>query len=376
MASSSKSGFNWESVKAIGITPQSQAIPSPTQIKIPKTAVKIFVGETPITQPNSMLLKIDGMEIVLGNNPSFKFTMSANNNLNLLPKNDKVLNLKLDNDDFSLIDLSGICNDKEILLLKKWIAKDETKLLRAANEYEQHGRQFYHFLYDMISLIKCVNVLPRDYYDKLVSSVDDGTRLMHNRIQAEVICAYCDAGNKVEIDPPTASKGNPDLSIDGKVSDVKTILVSAQNNQDSCIEFAAKLRYDIMEKDKIKGQVGNGGIFFIAPFSGILNSILLVFFNEMKMAANDYVNVSFHTQIPPVEANKTIFVLSSPNSFENCYLVFDTDLVCEMIDAFAIDGYPQIRVHEPLSYLTRTNIRKGCPLGIMSPTPSFMFRIL
>lgn len=376
MATSSKSGFNWEAIKAIGITPQNQAIPNPSQVDIPKTAVKIFVGETPIIKPNSMLLKIDGMEIVLGSSPSFKFTMSANNNPILLPKNDKVLNLKLDNDDFQLIDLYGICNDKEILLLKKWVIKNQAKLLRAANEYEQYGRQFYHFLYDMVALIKCVSILPREYYGKLVSSVDDGTRLMHNRIQAEVICAYRNAGNKVEIDPPSTNKGNPDLSIGNIVSDVKTILVTAQNNQDSCIEFAAKLRWDIIEKDKLKGQVSKGGIFFISPFSGILNSILLVFFNEMKKAGNEYPGVSFHTAIPPVVSDKTILVLSSPNSFQNYYLVFDTDLVCDMIDAFAMDGYPQIRVHEPLSYLTRTNIRKGCPIGIMSSTPSFMFRIL
>lgn len=367
--------FDWESVKAMGVFPAEQGFPDPSHAQIPKTAMDIFIGKTPLIKANPISLMIDGMDLELSNVPSFKFNMTASNNINQFSKNENVLNLKLDNDDFQFIDLSGICNEKEILLLKKWILKDSTKLLHFANEYEKHGRQFYHFLYDMISLIKCVSNLPRDYYDKLVGKVNNETDLMHNRIEAEIICAYCNVGNKVEIDPPSATKSNPDLSINGKLSDVKSILIPAQNNQDSCIDFATKLRYDIIEKDQQKGQVGNDGIFFIAPFSGILNSILLVFFHEMKKGGTEYVDVSFHTKVPPVKGNKTIFVLSTLHAFENNYLVFDTDLVCEMLDAFAIDGYPQIRKHEPLSYLTRINIRKGCPMGIQSPIPSFMFRI-
>jgi len=377
MSNSASGNFDWESIKAIGITPKYQSIQNSSQIQIPKTAVEIFFGKTPVAKSNSMSLVINGMEIDLRSTvPSFNFNMSVNNSLSLSTQNEKVLNLRLDNGDFQFIDVTTICNDKEILLLKKWILKDHTRLLLVANEYEQHGRQFYHFLYDVVSLIKCVSNLPREYYDKLISSVNDGLKLMHNRIQAEIICEYRNIGNKVEIDPSTIGKGNPDLSINGNLADVKTVLVPAQNNQESCIEFAARLRYTIIEKDKAKEQIGSGGIFFIAPVSGILNSILLIFFNEMKRAGNEYTNVSFHTKIPPAEANKTIFVLSSLTSFENCYLVFDTDLVCEMMDAFAIDGYPQIRGREPFSYLTRINIRKGCPMGIQSPTPSFMFRIM
>ncbi len=357
----------------MGMFIPNQNMPDPNQL--PKTAVKIFVGKFPNIKPTDKAWSIDGIHLDFSKQ-SFSFNTKFIDDYNVLMKKDDLLCLKLDNGDYQFLELNEICNDKEKLVLKKWILKDSQKLLDIANLYEKKGRQFYHFMYDVLALIKCICKLPRSYYDKLVRTVKDELILMHNRVQAEVICSYLDKGHQVFIDPATNTKGNPDLSIDSKFAEIKTILIPATNNQDSCVKFAEKLRNDIIEKDTKKEQVGTKGIFFIAPWSGIINSIFLMFFYEMKMAGNQiYQNVSFYNKIPPPKENTTVLVLMNLNAFENHYLVFETDKICDLLDKFASSGYPQIRKKEPLAYLTKINIRKGCPLGIQSINPSFMFRI-
>ena len=365
--------FDWESVKAIGMFIPNQNAPDPNQL--PKIAEEIFLGKIPNITTDTKAWLVDGIHLDL-NTQGVNFSTKFIDDFNILAQKDNLFCLKLENGDYQFIETSEICNEKELLILKKWILKDSQTLLKIANSYEKYGRQFYHFMYDVISLTKCVSKLPKNYYDKLIRTIKDELILMHNRVQAETIVSYQELGHKVTIDPPTSNRGNPDLLIDGILSDVKTILIPAMNNQDSCIKFAEKLRNDIVEKESEKEQIGAKGIFFIAPWSGILNSILLFFFDEMRMAEQGvYKNVSFHTSIPPVRNNITILVLMNLNAFENNYLVFDTPTICDLLDQFAKKGYPQIRKKEPLGYLTKISIRKGCPLGIQSINPSFMLRI-
>lgn len=181
----------------------------------------------------------------------------------------------------------------------------------------------------------------------------------------------------MEIEMPVKKDSpKPDLSIDGVIGDVKTILTGSVNDRESCSDFAHKLKKDIEEPEKERPQIGSNGVFFIAPWSGIINSIFFTYFHKMKLEGkHNFQGAEFYLDLPTLKGNQTIFVLTTLNAFSNGYLVFDTKWISGIIEDFAEQAYPTIGKFEPLSYLTFTNVRKGCPFGIQGPNPSFIFHV-
>jgi len=364
--------FDWNHIRMIAITPTQSFDPSAILKRPSQNATDLFVGKTPLGSTPGLI--IDGMLIDLIGK-SFKFTTKVTDPITL-SNNEKKLNLKLDNGDFQFIELNNILNELELSLLKQWITKQSQQLVRIANEYEKNHRQFYHFMYDMIALVKAASKLPSEYRFTLIDTVDAGDKLMHNRILAEISSAYVN-NHVVKIEPRNkGSTRKPDLAIDGLLSDVKTVLTISANDRESLSDFAHKLRKDIDEKEMFKNQTGTNGFLFIAPWSGIANSILYTFFHKMKIdGKHSFEGAIFYENLPTPNKNKTIFVLTSHNAFQNGYLVFDTKWVSKIIEDFVEQGYPLIDRYEPFSYLTLTNIRKGCPLGISDMNSSIIFHV-
>lgn len=369
------SNFDWDHIAAMGMMPAPEFRPDIPMYPPPHMALEIFIGKTPMDKIHTMAIMINGMSFnVITQQTSFD--MKVITDPTLLFSNDKKLNLKMDNGDYHFLDLSEILNDAEFCILKQWIANDGVKLIKIANEYEQNHRQFYHFMYDLISLVKALSKLPVEHHSKIIDTIDTGTKLMHNRILAEIAGTYMEEQHMVQIERGTKSSTKPDLSVDGVLADVKTILTQAKNDRESCSDFAHKLKQDIEEEEKEKNQIGPNGVFFIAPWSGIINSILYTYFHKMKQdGRHNFKGANFYDYLPKLDKNQTIFVLSTMNAFQNGYLVFDTKHVSDILEDFTEQGYPTMGRFEPLSYLVFMNVRKGCPFGIQGRRPSFIFHV-
>lgn len=368
--------FDWEHIKQFGFTPASYFKPNLTPFAPPKTAEDLFMGKTPIESMATLAFMIDGIAF---NSISQVLVpqVRALDYMGLLTQTEKKLNLKFDNGDFQFLDLSQILSDADLVVLNQWIIDKKQTLLKIANQYEQSGRQFYHFMYDLVALIKAVNRIPVEYRQNIIEKSDSNEILMHNRILAEIANAYLERGSIVKIEPPNRSgTRKPDLSIDGIIGDVKTILTNSVNDRESLSDFAHKLKKNIIEEEIEKNQLGAEGIFFIAPWSGIIGSIFYTFFHQMKVdGIHNFTGANYYHKIPKLSKNQTVFVITSPCAFENGYLVFDTKWVSDIIEDFVEQGYPMIGKYAPMSYLLYTNVKRGCPFGVQGKNPTVMINV-
>lgn len=368
--------FDWEQVTKIGFCPVEQFDPSITPNNIESDIYDLDIGKTPVSKPNEFAIFIDGISFNL-QTESIEASMKVIDDRKKLAENEKKIFLKLADESIQFIELDGILSDLELNELRLWIRNKKTSLITIAKEYEANNRQYYHFMYDLIALWKTLREIPKKFHPNLIETIDAGDKLMHNRILGEIASEYIKKGSTVEIEPGNVSNSsNPDLLIGNTIADVKTILTTVGNDRESCSDFAYKLSKDIINKEKTKGQIGKGGTFFIAPWSGIINSIFYTYFHKMKIEGkHNFEEAKYYDVIPPLRENSAVFVLTSKNAFENSYLVFDTKWVSNIIEDFVEQGYPTIRKFEPLSYLFYSNIRKGFPLGIQGENSNLMIYV-
>jgi len=366
--------FDWTQVKQFGFCPALSFDPQTTPKPPPNTAEKIYLGKT-IPSPGSVkAILINGLKFDL-QNKAMKPLMKVISDPFIL-ENSQNLNLVFDNGDVHFIELNKIFKNREFNILKNWINNKPEQLLTIANEYENHRRPFYHFLYDLVALVKALEKVPLEYHKKLIETVNAGDKLMHNRILAEITSSLID-NHIVKIEPNLKLwKKDPDLTIDGVKADVKTVLTTATNDLDSLSDFAFKISKDIIIPEIEKNQLGKGGVFFISPWSQIINSLLYIFFHQMKLEGkHNYSGVQYHSKLPPIKEGQTVVVLADHRAFENGFLLFDTRWVNQILEDFAQQGYPMIDLYDPMSYLVLNNIREGCPLGVTGIDLSLMFYV-
>jgi len=368
--------FDWEQIRKFGICPAAQFDQTITPNTTEPEVYDLGIGKTPVTKPKEWAIMIDGINYNLQTR-NVNFSMKVIDDKQKLAENGKKIYLKFTDETIQFIELDNIISDLEIRELSLWIQANKNSLITVAKEYEVNNRQFYHFMYDLIALWKSLGGIPKKYHPNLIGTIDGGDKLMHNRILGEIASLYIRKGSTVEIEPSnTKGTRKPDLLIGNTLADVKTILTTASNDRESCSDFAHKLSKDIVEKEKEKGQIGKGGVFFISPWSGIINSIFYTYFHKMKVQKkHDFEGAKYFDEIPPLRDNSTIFVLSTKNAFENGYLMFETKWVSKIIEDFVEQGFPTIGKFEPLSYLFYSNFRKGFPLGIQGENPNLMMYV-
>lgn len=363
--------FNWNKIVEFGISPKYVPILSAEEAKSAKIARDIYVGIPPKTY--SVSFYVDGLVITAD---GVRTIMRAQNNLVPNLASDKTcLIIQLDDELWQFIEIEDILDAKGLEILKDWIAKNKSRLLTIANEYEQHSRQLYHFMYDVIGLCKAVSRLSPEYATQIMDDTTTALILLHNRVHAEVCSDYKLKGMNVELLPNKDNLRKPDLKINGTFTDIKSILITDSRNKENLLKnFKNRIKKDIMEKEEEKDQIGKKGTFFIVVWSGIIGSIFYTMFQKMR---NDKIfsGVEFYEEIPPFEENKAILVLPSPIAFQNYYLVMDKKKVRRISDYLAGKGYGDIMKLESMSYLALTNIRKGCPFGVTGKNPIMIFKV-
>ena len=163
------------------------------------------------------------------------------------------------------------------------------KRIQIANQYVSDERLDYAFLYDLIALANYVTENPNL---KSLIEIKEGTILMHNRISAQILLEYSKVGYNINPNPKQSKRGlKNDFDVDPFHCEVKTIQVfgkiehKALGGTRFTHEFNHNLSRKIEEKfDEALEQVGRKGVIFIAPWSYVVNGMLLKYFEKIKSA--------------------------------------------------------------------------------------------
>ena len=318
-------------------------------------ATDIFIGKTP---PGKTPLDITINGMTVGDLKSTSIETSEQQSSNP----EKRLNLKLENNSYRYADITNILDDDAIGFLNSFIIQNKKSLLEIANDYEKRGRQFFNFLYDLVLIFKTLPQLPTEFQGLLNDINNQSEILMHNGIVAHIALLYKNSGYVVHLEPK--NMGNkPDLLIDNKFAEIKTILTPKENNQKSLESFAEKMN---IHNTKARNQVGKNGMVFISPWSGIINSLFYGFYYDMKnKQIHNFDDCSVFTHIPPFQEGKTVFVVTTPKSFEDYFLVFDSNWIIDAMFLFARSRYKIFDTKaNMLDYLKiQPPLREGFPVG-------------
>lgn len=386
-ASKENSEFDWEHVVMCGFQGKDTPMIPPDVARIPKIVKEMYVGNPPCDY--LITFYIDGFKV-----ESNQLNFNSRSRSFAVPnwKLDGIcLNVKLDTETWQFINLENLLNQESIQRLQNWFQSEKIRLMSIGTEFEKYDRQVYHFMYEIISLLRATESLPHEKRDEIINDTKTARSLYHNRILAEVYSNYLRKGAFVELFLKSKENNrNADLKISEIKVEIKSILITVNerkplmneptnelsNERKSLMKvFANKLRNEIIERETEKQQIGDSGTFFIGIWSGIISSILFAVFKDGttdKFLKNK--NFSFFEEIPPLNEKKVIIVLPTLNSFQNSYLVFERDEICDIMDYLASDGYENIQEGKSMKYLVLTNIRKGCEFGVTGKDPALIFK--
>ena len=305
---------------------------------------------------------------------SLTVNMKANDQNKSIKKEPICMIMELENEAIQFIELDVMLDSSGLRILDNWLESQNETLLKIANEYEIFDRQFYHFMYDVIGLSKAISSWNIEIREHLLNETKSALTLLHNRVQAEIYSEYSLNDTKISLFPTKDVSKKPDLQINNTFVDVKAILLSGGYKPKLLKHFLQRLKDGIIEKEKSKNQIGESGTFFITVWSGIISSIIFVIFNKMKHD-KVFTNVQFYDSIPPFTEDKIIFVLPSPNAFQNYYLVMPRKKTIRIMNFMVQKGLTKIQKSDPMYYLTLINIRKGCPFGLTGNNPMIDFKL-
>lgn len=385
--SKENSEFDWEHVTMCGFQGKDTPMIPPDVARIPKIVKEMYVGNPPYDY--LITFYIDGFKV-----ESNQLNFNSRSRSFAVPnwKLDGIcLNVKLDTETWQFINLENLLNQESIQRLRNWFDREKFRLMNIGTEFEKYERQVYHFMYEIIALLRATESLPNEKRDEIINDTKTAISLYHNRILAEVYSNYLRKGAFVELFLKSKENNrNADLKISEIKVEIKSILIAVNerkplmnesaseliNERKSLMKvFANKLRNEIIERESEKQQIGDSGTFFIGIWSGIISSILFAVFrhgtNDKFLKKKSF---SFFEEIPPLNEKKAIIVLPTLNSFQNSYLVFERDEICDIMDYLASDGYEDIQEGKSMKYLVLTNIRKGCEFGVTGKHPVLIFK--
>lgn len=220
MISRNTEEFQWDNLEFFCFSPTSTSITSGKEIRKPRIANSLYLGYFP--KEHEFSFGINGIQFE-GKKVNCIFKARRHS---IQVKNEPVcLIMELEKDTIQFIELDDILDAKSLKTLDNWVTSENKILLKIANEYEQFNRQFYHFMYDVISLSKEISELEESEQDKLLHETNTALILLHNRIQAEVSSAYRSNGKNVTLFPEKISDNHkPDLMVSDTYVDIKRLL--------------------------------------------------------------------------------------------------------------------------------------------------------
>lgn len=361
--------FDWENVDVCAMFPRDGPMPTKEEVRSPKVAKELKVSNTPYDFLDTFY--IDGFQ-ASSNNISFR-TRARSFAVPGWKLDGVCLNVKLDTETWQFVALENHFNTAEISKLSDWITNENQRLLNIGTEFEQYERQIYHFLYEILSMFYAFKDISEEKQKEILDDTQTATSLYHSRILAEVLSGYTKKGAFVESYPLNDNR-KPDLKIGSILVEIKTLLITENDRHELMLEFARKLREEIIEREEEKQQVGENGSFFIGVWSGIVNSIMYTAYHDGVIDGYSKSVVQFFDRLPPLNEKKVILVIPTHDSFQNNYLVFDRDKICDVIDYLAGEGYDKIQEGKSMKYLVLNNIRKGCEFGVTGEKPMLVFK--
>lgn len=263
---------------------------------------------------------------------------------------------------FNQKEMSVKISDSSFKILTDFVRKEKKHLINFANEYQITGRQFYSFLYDIVSLVIYLDELPEKFL-KLLKIEGGADTLMHKRIQAEIAAKYVRKGLEVDVEIKNNKGKKMDLIIDSIETEIKTIISSSENSKKSCKKFSNKITEKYNESQV---QFETKGVLCVAPWSVVMNNIL-----------KEYYAGLYSTSLPDIKKDKSILVISGELAFEDYYLEFDADKINSSIHFFADTGFDHTHPMAYLEYVRRKGFptSRGGKLQDISKTGMFYFRM-
>ncbi len=216
--------FDWAHVDVCGIQPKSSPMLSPEEARAPKAVLELKVSNGPDEFLETYY--IDGFE-VKEHTISFK-TRSRSFAAPNWKLDGICLNVKLDTETWQFVALENHFNTAEISKLSNWIKNENQRLLKIGTEFEQHERQIYHFLYEILSMFHAFKEISEEYQNEILDDTKTATSLYHSRILAEVLSGYSKKGAFVESYPPNNNR-KPDLKIGNILVEIKTLLITEKD---------------------------------------------------------------------------------------------------------------------------------------------------
>lgn len=360
--------FDPENIAIVGIGTHTYT-PSSEEAKRPRIANNLYLGQVP--KNYTLTIYVDGMTFS-SNNVKVNFKAITPNTTS---KNIICFIMELENDTIQFVELDNILNASGLKILNDWITHNHDNLLIIANEYECFNRQFYHFMYDIVGLVRAISNWDKTDQDLILNETRNAQSLLHNRVHAEIFSSYKNNGTTISLFPEKLNNSRkPDLKIENSFVDIKAIILTNRSKHQLLKQFSLRLeeRIEIQETDK--DQIGLSGTFFIAIWSGIISSTFYVVYNKMK---NDKVfsGTKLYDTIPPFEKEKVVFVLPHPSAFESYYFIVPRKRAVRIAEFIYKKGLNKIQKSNVTAYLTLVNIRKGCSFGLTGKNPNIMFKI-
>lgn len=157
--------FDWENVDVCALFARDVTMPTKEEVRTPKETRELKVSNPPYEFLETFY--IDGFQVD-SNNISFRI---RNRSL-AVPgwKLDGIcLNVKLDTCSWQFVALENHFNQNQIGRIRDWVNNENQRLLKIGTEFEQHERQIYHFLYEIIAMFNAFKQVPEDKQKEILA---------------------------------------------------------------------------------------------------------------------------------------------------------------------------------------------------------------
>lgn len=210
-------------------------------------------------------------------------------------------------------------NQNAITILEDIVNNSHENLVKCAVGYRETNRDYKTFIYDLFTLALLLEKLPSKF-SKLKKINPDSTDLMHNRIHAQIAHYYQASDNRIGIPTETDSDKKPDLQVDDKYVEIKTMLKRFVEPKAYFNNFKSQL-------DSGLEQVGNGGLVVIGMWSSLFNAVF-----------REYVGTSRSNYILSENKTEITILLEGDYPLYDEYFTKPVNIMNEIMNTFCNEG--------------------------------------